>query len=41
VIEYEVKLPLKIEREIAPETLMNLKLMEQVKTELESRRTPR
>jgi NitT/TauT family transport system substrate-binding protein len=41
VIEYEVKLPLKIEREIAPESLMNLKLMEQVKTELESKRTPR
>ena len=41
VIEYEVKLPLKIEREIAPESLMNLKLIEQVKTELESKRTPR
>lgn len=41
VIEYEVKLPLKIEREIAPESLMNLRLMEQVKAELERKKTPR
>ena len=41
VIEYEVKLPLKIEREIPQESLMNLKFMEQVKAELESKKTSR
>ena len=41
VIEYEVKLPLKIEREVSQESLMNLKLIEQVKTELESKKTSR
>jgi len=41
VIEYEVRQPLKIEREIPQESLMNLKFMEQVKVELESKRTSR
>ena len=41
VIEYEVKLPLKIERDVSQESLMNLKLIEQVKTELESKKTSR
>lgn len=41
VIEYEVKQPLKIEREILQESLMNLTFMEQVKAEFESRKTSR
>lgn len=41
VIEYEVKLPLKIEREIPQASLMNLKFIEQVKAELESKQTLR
>jgi ABC-type nitrate/sulfonate/bicarbonate transport system substrate-binding protein len=39
VIEYEVRQPLKLEREIPQESLMNLKFIEQVKTELESKKT--
>jgi NitT/TauT family transport system substrate-binding protein len=38
-MEYEIRRPLKIDRQITPETLMNLKLLEQVKAELESKRT--
>ncbi len=41
VIDYEVRQPLKIEREIPQESLMNLKFMEQVKAELESKKTTR
>jgi ABC-type nitrate/sulfonate/bicarbonate transport system substrate-binding protein len=41
VIDYEVRQPLKIEREIPQESLMNLKFMEQVKAELESKKTSR
>jgi NitT/TauT family transport system substrate-binding protein len=41
VIEYEVRQPLKLEREIPQESLMNLKFMEQVKAELESKKTTR
>lgn len=41
VIEYEVKQPLKIEREIPQESLMNLVFMEQVKAEFESKQKSR
>lgn len=41
IIEYEVKLPLKIEREVSQESLMNLKFIEQVKAEFESKKPPR
>jgi ABC-type nitrate/sulfonate/bicarbonate transport system substrate-binding protein len=35
VIDYEIKLPLKISGELRPERVLNLKLIEQVKAELE------
>ena len=38
LIEYDVKAPLKIKEDIAPEKVMNLKLMREVKAELENRR---
>jgi NitT/TauT family transport system substrate-binding protein len=40
-IEHEVKIPLKIEGDFAPEKILNLRLMQQVKTELESQRSTR
>jgi ABC-type nitrate/sulfonate/bicarbonate transport system substrate-binding protein len=36
-IEYEIKMPLKIDGELALEKVMNLKLIQQVKAELESK----
>jgi NitT/TauT family transport system substrate-binding protein len=41
VIEYEVRQPLKIEREISQESLMNLVFMEQVKAEFEAKNKSR
>jgi hypothetical protein len=41
VIEHEVKIPLKIEGDIAPEKILNLRLMQQVKIELENQKSPR
>jgi NitT/TauT family transport system substrate-binding protein len=38
LMEYDVKAPLKIKEDIAPEKVMNLKLMREVKQELESKR---
>lgn len=38
LMEYDVKAPLKIKEDIAPEKVMNLKLMREVKEELESKR---
>lgn len=38
LMEYDVKAPLKIKDDIAPEKVMNLKLMREVKEELESKR---
>jgi len=38
VIEYDVKIPLKIKEPIAMERLMNLKLIEEVRKELEAKR---
>ena len=40
-IEYEIKLPLKLDRDVPLEKLLNLKLVEQVKGELESKKTIR
>ena len=37
-IEYEIKLPLKIEGELAQDKVLNLKLIQQVKAELESKK---
>jgi ABC-type nitrate/sulfonate/bicarbonate transport system substrate-binding protein len=38
VMEFDVKLPLKIKEEIAPEKVMSLRLMREVKEELEAKR---
>jgi hypothetical protein len=38
LIEFDVKAPLKIKEDVAPEKVMNLKLMREVKEELESKR---
>ena len=38
LMEFDVKAPLKIKEDIAPEKVMNLRLMREVKEELESRR---
>ena len=40
-IEHEVKIPLKIDGDIAPEKILNLRLMQQVKVELESQGSTR
>jgi hypothetical protein len=37
-IEFDVKAPLRIKEEIAPEKVMNLRLMREVKEELEAKR---
>ncbi len=41
VIEYEIKLPLKIDGELAQDKVLNLKLIQQVKAELESKKVSR
>ena len=41
VIEYEIKIPLKIDGELAQDKVLNLKLMQQVKAELESKKVSR
>lgn len=38
VMEFDVKLPLKIKEDIAPEKVMSLRLMREVKEELEAKR---
>jgi len=40
-IEYEVKLPLKLDRDVPMEKLLNLKLMEHVKAEIADTKAPR
>jgi ABC-type nitrate/sulfonate/bicarbonate transport system substrate-binding protein len=40
-IEHEVKIPLKIDGDFAPEKVLNLRLMQQVKVELESQKSTR
>jgi len=40
-IEHEVKIPLKIDGDIAPEKILNLRLMQQVEAELESQKSTR
>ena len=39
IIEYEVRQPLKIEREIPQDSLMNLTFIEQVKAEFEAKKS--
>jgi len=41
VIDYEIKIPLKIDGELAQDKVLNLKLMQQVKAELESKKVSR
>jgi len=38
VVEFDVKAPLKIKEDISPEKVLNLKLMREVKEELELKR---
>jgi len=38
LIEFDVKAPLKLKEEVAPEKVMSLRLMREVKEELESKR---
>jgi hypothetical protein len=42
-LEYDIKIPLQIKEDIAPERLLSLQLVEEVKKELETgqRRAPR
>ena len=41
IIEYEIKIPLKIDGELAVEKVMNLRMIQQVKAELERRKVLR
>ncbi len=41
VIEYEIKIPLKIDGELAQDKVLNLMLIQEVKAELESKKVSR